>query len=129
MKIRTATAPPPEVEARSRPLLSVDVREQGTTRIVAIEGEMDISSVEDVRLAVDRALRARPETLLVDLSELAFCDSTGVHLVVQTHRRATTQDTRLLVVPPVGAARRVFDICCIGDHVTFVGGDVAANGP
>jgi anti-anti-sigma factor len=104
-------------------LLDVALRPQGTTYVVAVTGEMDVSSVSDVRSVLDRALRDEPETLLLDLGQLEFCDSSGVHLVVHAHRRATAQGIAFLVLPPIGAARRVFDLCRVGDHVPFVGPD------
>jgi anti-sigma B factor antagonist len=103
-----------------RPLLSVSSNTQGTTQIVVVTGELDIASIDRVGSAVDRALADDPETVLLDLSQVDFCDSSGVHLVLRTHRRTQGSRTHLRVVPPTGTARRVFDICCVEDYVTFV---------
>ena len=101
-------------------VLGIEPSHQGTTRVVAITGELDLSSVGSVQQAIDIALSERPETVVLDLSGLAFCDSSGIHLVVTNHRRVAEQGARLIVVRPTGAAWRVFELCHIDDSVQFV---------
>jgi anti-sigma B factor antagonist len=101
--------------------LEINSLAQGTTHIVAVAGDLDLSSVEAVRGAIDEALAERPETVLLDLSGLVFCDSTGIHLVVAGHKRATERGVRFIVVRPTGPAWRVFELCRIDGTVQFVG--------
>lgn len=117
----------PPRPAPAPPLLKVSVSAQGTSQIVTVSGELDVSRTTEVGNVIDRALAERPETLLLDLSELEFCDSSGVHLILRTNSRTEIGRTRFLVIPPTGAARRVFDLCCVEDYVTFVAvpGDAA----
>ena len=121
----------PQVQAHrppSAPLLTVESHSHGTTQHVAVAGELDISSVEEVRRVTERALRGNPETLLLDLGELTFCDSSGIHLVIDTDRRASAEGVRFRVIAPQGSARRTFEICQVSDHVTFVTGETATTG-
>jgi anti-anti-sigma factor len=101
-------------------LVEIEATAQGTTQLVRVRGEIDISSVCQVRDAIDTALGLRPETLLLDLSEIAFCDSSGIHLVVSSHRHAVDLGIRLVVVRPVGPAWRAFELCQIDREVRFV---------
>lgn len=110
------------------PLLTVQSHSHGTTHQIAVAGELDISSVVEVRRVTENALRGNPETLLLDLGELTFCDSSGIHLVIDTDRRASAQGVRFRVIAPYGSARRTFEICQIADRVTFVTGEAAAAG-
>jgi anti-sigma B factor antagonist len=112
-------------ESPAVPLLTVQSRSHGTTRHVAVAGELDISSVEEVRRVTEGALRENPETLMLDLGGLTFCDSSGIHLVLDTDRRASAQGVRFRVIAPHGSARRTFEICQVADQVTFVTGDPA----
>jgi anti-sigma B factor antagonist len=96
-------------------------RSDGRTRpSIAVRGEIDPSSVDKVRAAIDRALAASPEIVLLDLSRIAFCDSSGLRMVVGSHRRARAHGGRLVVVRPVGPAWRTFEICRIDLEVEFV---------
>jgi anti-sigma B factor antagonist len=112
----------------STPLLTVQSHTHGTTHQIAVAGELDVSSVAEVRRVTERALNGNPETLLLDLGELTFCDSSGIHLVIDTDKRAKAQGIRLRVIAPLGSARRTFEICQISDRVTFVTGEAAAAG-
>jgi anti-anti-sigma factor len=108
-------------------LIQVQSRVQGTTRIVTVAGEIDLGSVEAVRQAVDAALSKRPETVVLDLSEIAFCDSSGIHVVVNSHHRAAEQRIRFVVIRPTGPAWRAFEVCQIDREVQFV--DSVATSP
>lgn len=99
--------------------IQIESSTQGTTRVVALKGELDLSAVDSVQRAMDTALSERPETLVFDLSQLAFCDSSGIHLVVSSYRHAKEQGTRFIVIRPTGPAWRVFELCHIDDHVPF----------
>ncbi|HEX2161106.1 MAG TPA: STAS domain-containing protein [Thermoleophilaceae bacterium] len=105
---------------QSSSLVELESSVQGTAHVVAVRGEIDLSSIDAVRRAVDVALSQRPETVVVDLSRIAFCDSSGIELVVKTHRRAIGQGTRLVVVRPNGPAWRPFELCQIDREVHFV---------
>lgn len=108
------------------PVLRVASKTVGATQVVAVTGEFDVSSVDSVRNALDQALSKRPQTLVLDLSRLDFCDSSGVHLVVDIERRAGEQGTRFTVVRPTGAAWRVFELSRVDDRLEFVGSDGVA---
>jgi anti-anti-sigma factor len=102
------------------PLIDVQTDVLGTTRVIAVGGEIDLASVDAVRHAVDVALSQCPETVVLDLSEILFCDSSGIHMVVASHRRATEHGIRFVVVRPTGSAWRSFELCNIDRQVTFI---------
>jgi anti-sigma B factor antagonist len=107
-------------------LVEVKSSVQGTTQVVAVSGEIDLSCVEKIQKATDAALSQGPETVVLDLSAIAFCDSSGIDLVVRCHRRAEAQQVRLVVVRPTGSAWRPFEICNIDREVQFVEPDQEA---
>jgi anti-sigma B factor antagonist len=59
----------------------------GTTT-VALLGEVDVLTVDQVRVALEQALSGRPREIVVDLSELAFIDSTGLGALIFGFQRA-----------------------------------------
>jgi anti-anti-sigma factor len=101
-------------------LLQVKCSAQGTTRVVAVTGELDLASVKRVENAIDGALSEQAETVVLDLSALSFCDSSGIRLALAADRRATAQGVRFVVVRPAGTARRAFDICRLDGELTLV---------
>ena len=53
--------------------------------------------------------------LWIDLSATTFMDSSGLHLLLDTKRRAHELRRRLAIVCPPGTVRRVFDIAGVAD--------------
>jgi anti-anti-sigma factor len=88
----------------SSSVLQVKWSDQGTTRVLLATGELDVASVRRLHEAVDRALSDRPETVVLDLSALSFCDSSAIRLAEAAHRRAAVQSVRFVVVRPKGPA-------------------------
>lgn len=58
------------------------------TTTVALLGEVDVLTVDQVRVALDEALAVRPREIVVDLSDLAFIDSTGLGALISGFQRA-----------------------------------------
>lgn len=95
--------------------LRIAVSEQGTTSTIVLEGEWDLAGQQAARDAVSDALRRKPECLVLDLSRLAFIDSSGVHIAMEIARRAVAQGFRLVIVPAPKPAQRIFEICGLTD--------------
>ncbi|MGI8904582.1 MAG: STAS domain-containing protein [Solirubrobacteraceae bacterium] len=99
--------------------LGIALTEQGTTSTIALAGECDLACQQALRDAVGEALYRRPECLVLDLCLLSFIDSTGIQVVVETARRASRQDTRLVIIPGPRAVHRVFEICQLTEMLPF----------
>jgi anti-anti-sigma factor len=91
-------------------------REIGTTWEVSATGELDIASAGALAAEIRHGLEARPETLVVDLQDVGFMDSTGVHVLLDAQHRAQGQGVSLVVLRPDGACRRIFELCGVGER-------------
>lgn len=90
---------------------STDVTRSGDTTIVNLSGELDIATVPQLQpLATEELDRDECTTLLLDLTELDFLDSTGIGCWVEIRAHATERGKRVTIrnVPP--AVRRVLEI-------------------
>lgn len=56
-------------------------------RIVAIRGELDLSNAFSLEAPLEEAIAAGDASVLVDLSECEFIDSTGIALIVRAWQR------------------------------------------
>lgn len=90
------------------------IQQMGLTEsevILAVSGELDMSTIGTLAGQVDTQLRRPVECLTVDLSNLTFMDSTGLRLLIELNDRAQRERWRLnLVVPRHEAAARVLKI-------------------
>ena len=87
---------------------------------VTLTGELDLSTFEQAREQLAACERTRPPLLIVDLTLLAFMDSSGVRLVLQADQRARDQGRRIAIRLGTGSARRVFHTLGLLDVLDFV---------
>ncbi|GGK86821.1 STAS domain-containing protein [Mangrovihabitans endophyticus] len=87
-----------------QPATSLD-RDDGTVT-VRLHGEVDVLTVDEVRMALAEAIRSRPASVVVDLADLTFIDSTGLGAIVFGFQRAREADIAFaLARPPAGIHR------------------------
>jgi anti-anti-sigma factor len=68
--------------------LDLSVRTAGGVTIAELTGEVDIASVPALREQLLRLLRPGSSRLVIDLSEVSFCDASGLAVLISTGRRA-----------------------------------------
>lgn len=79
------------------------------TRIV-LTGDLDMSTAPRARAMVEAACAGNPGTVVLDLSSVDFVDSHGFQLLAATHQALTDNGCVLVLIPPHGPVRRVFEI-------------------
>ena len=75
-------------------LLELTTETDGTTVRLALTGELDIAGAARVEQELERIEREPPATIVLDLRELAFMDSTGLRVIVAADGRARDQARR-----------------------------------
>ena len=81
--------------------------------VVALGGEMDMSNAAVLGHALD-GRRGRRD-LIIDLSQLTFVDSTGIHELVKLSRTLDAEGGILVVAAPTVPVARVFEIVQLRD--------------
>ena len=66
--------------------------------VLSVHGEIDLGTAPALREVLLPVLEHQTGPVVVDLSEVAFMDSTGVHVLVDTLRRLEPQNRRLAIV-------------------------------
>jgi anti-sigma B factor antagonist len=90
------------------------------TMAVAV-GRLDLKSANDLRIQGSDALDAADDTLVLDLTEIDFIDSSGLGALIGLHRRALEQKKRLEIVPPMSAAREIFALTRTESYFNLIG--------
>ncbi|HEX4804508.1 MAG TPA: STAS domain-containing protein [Conexibacter sp.] len=96
------------------------VAQHGERALVRLIGELDLAAAPQAEAALAQAERWRPPLLEVDLSTLAFMDSTGLRLMLRTRHRAQDDGRRLLLHRGPVAVQRVFEITSLASLFEFV---------
>jgi anti-anti-sigma factor len=90
--------------------LSVRVREADDHTVVVVHGNVFFDTAEPLREALTRAVTAQRPYLVLDLSGVSLCDSTGANLMVHTYRAATGHDGWLRLVGVQPMVLRVLEV-------------------
>ena len=88
-------------------------------RLLQVAGELDVATVGQLRAAVQSTLAEQPPTLLVDLTDTRFIDSTGCRELVRCAKAGTAGGVAVEVVAPPGnwRVRRVLDLLRLSELV------------
>jgi anti-sigma B factor antagonist len=78
-------------------LLAVSAGDQQAA-VLSVHGEVDLATASRLQEVLLPAIEDGSGPLVIDLSEVAFMDSSGVHILVDTHRRLGPQNRRLAIV-------------------------------
>jgi len=98
-----------DASSSDAPQLSVrHTRERGCS-VVTLTGELDLFTREMVAQALERAA-VSGRTVVVDLSELAFVDASGLGTFVAARNRATAAGADLVLRHPSSAVSRIIDV-------------------
>jgi anti-anti-sigma factor len=72
----------------------------GLVTVLTAAGEIDHDSRDVLADAGEEALRRRGVRLVIDLSAVTFCDSGGLSLFIDLHRRVTARGGSLCLASP-----------------------------
>lgn len=90
------------------PFMVLARQHDAATTVIAVEGELDLSSAPRLKWMMMDALEADRSRLVVDLSDASFMDSTGLGVLIGVNKRLTPGEQLLIVCPP-GVVRQVFE--------------------
>src|SRR4051812_30130177 len=102
---------------------TLEVRMPGDgTAEVLVTGELDVATVHPVERAVHDLWDRGHDAVRLDLRELSFMDSAGVHLIIGLQRAAATAGRGFVVLEDDGPVRRVLRLSGLESHVPLVEG-------
>jgi anti-sigma B factor antagonist len=78
--------------------------------VVSVHGEVDVSSAPEVQRELDAVIEAGARTVVVDLSDVSFLDSTGLGALVAARAAATASGGSVAVVCDQGRLLKLFTI-------------------
>jgi anti-anti-sigma factor len=68
--------------------------------VIRLSGEIDIFTSQALRERLRNVLRYSTNTLILDLSDVSFCDASGLAVLVGTQRRARSMGITLTLTSP-----------------------------
>jgi anti-anti-sigma factor len=100
--------------------LSLEVRREGDAAVVSARGDIDLSTLAKATAALDGA-RAGARSVVLDLREVGFMDTSGLRLIIEEQRRAAATRYRFAVIPGPRRIQRLFEIAGLaGEDDLFI---------
>ena len=109
-------SPPDQMPART-----LEIREtvEDGCHTLAMVGELDIASSPILHAAVTRAMDNGGRALRLDLRELRFIDSTGLHAILTARELCRADGRELLLIPGPPSVQRLFELTNLLEALPF----------
>jgi anti-sigma B factor antagonist len=77
---------------------------------LCLRGELDLYATEELAARLDEVCASEPSVVVVDLSDLTFCDSCGVRALLDVAARCDTLRIDMCIVGTQPNVRRIFEM-------------------
>ena len=91
-------------------LFSVDIAQRDGGIEVALAGEIDLSTVEELQERLETALEEDPRLIVLDLRQVSFLDSSGLRVILRLNKRQEEGGGRLVLVRGGRRVARVLEV-------------------
>jgi anti-sigma B factor antagonist len=98
---------------------TISRQQQGTTMSIRVTGELDLATSPQLREVCARKQRAGVGVILIDLAQVSFIDSTGLHALLAAASADTDQRLRIILSEP---AARLIDLVKLRDTLPIIEG-------
>jgi anti-sigma B factor antagonist len=104
--------------ASDSPDLQIGVEREDGVVTVSVAGELDLSSVPQLRSCLTDLIGRGELRLVVDLGGVTFCDSTALGVFVGAHRRVTASHGRIEFHQPPPSLRNLLVVSGLDQILT-----------
>jgi anti-anti-sigma factor len=101
------------------PDLVLSFARENDRAVLAARGELDAYSAPALEEHVARLLGEDARDIVLDLSETAFLDSSGLRAILTAQRRLSAADGHLVLRAPSEPVARLLEITGLTDHFTI----------
>ena len=93
------------------PLATATIHSEGGLLTVVLRGELDLHATPSVLAAITAALVPDVERVRIDLTDLTFCDSSGIAMLFGLRRRSLEENFDLTLTNPSRTVLRTIELC------------------
>jgi anti-sigma B factor antagonist len=97
----------------------VDHDVQDGVQLVAVSGELDLASVNELRAALATAVATRSQSVVVDVSDVSFIDSTALAALLSSNDELSSNGVRMVMACPPGPVRRLLTMTSLDDRLSL----------
>lgn len=90
--------------------LNISSRSQEDVAVVTVCGEVDLYTAPQLRSELVGVLEDGARRLVIDMSRVEFCDSTGISVLLSAMKRSRDKGGDLELVAPKSAVTKVLEV-------------------
>jgi len=98
----------------------VDVRCEPERVVLRLDGELDLASAPLFEREIESAEIGATPTLVLDLENLEFIDSTGLRIILAAHERSLERGQEFAVTRGSPQVQRLLSITRVGEHLHII---------
>jgi anti-anti-sigma factor len=99
--------------------LRIDVSREADRVVLALHGELDMASTPRLQSVID-AEEATAKTIVLDLQQLQFIDSTGLRTILTTRERCREGGRAFAITRGSEQVQRLLSVTGLVDHLPTV---------
>ena len=84
-----------------------------------LAGELELGTASQLNDAIDRLATAGQRRFLLDLTELTFCDSTGIAAFIRGNNQVSADGGWLRITGATGRVARVLEVTGLADVLRY----------
>ena len=100
--------------------LSIEVRHETDRVVIRLAGELDMANAPLLQAAIEHEDVEGKPTLVLDMQELEFIDSTGLRIVLWARERYEQRDREFAVTPGSPQVQRLLAVSGAGEHLRII---------
>jgi anti-sigma B factor antagonist len=100
--------------------LRIEIRKEADRAILSLNGELDMANAPLFESALDDARLASASTVVLDLQQLQFIDSTGLRIILATRERCRERGQEFAITPGSDQVQRLLSVTGVGEHLRTV---------
>jgi anti-anti-sigma factor len=100
--------------------LRIEFRHEADRVVVRLEGELDMASAPLLQDAIESTDRGASSTLVLDLQDLLFLDSTGLRTILWARERCQDHAQEFALTPGSDQVQRLLAISGAGEHLRII---------
>ena len=100
--------------------MNIDLRSLDGAHVAVIDGRLDLRSAPELKDQGTAALAASGGTIVLDMAEVEFIDSSGLGVLIGLQREAQRLSGRMAIVQPRGSASQIFALTRTESFFTLV---------
>lgn len=85
--------------------------------LVAVSGELDLTSVDELRTALRTAAATRSPSVVVDVSDVSFIDSTALAALLRSNDELSSNGVQMVMACSPGSVRRLLTMTSLDDRL------------